>query len=131
MPEPTPAILAVIDDPARAETVTGALEARYATDYTIVSLVSAHARDELEALARRGVPVALVLVEHQSDAGALLGSVRALHQHAKRALLLRWGENRAAREAIVGVLSAGQADYFIVEPQSSPDEQFHRAVTEF
>ena len=85
----------------------------------------------LRELAEIGTPVALVLADRRAGGVGLLEAAHAMHPHAKRGLLLRWGENRAAREEVMRVLAMGHADYFIVKPTTSPDERFHRAVTEF
>jgi thioredoxin reductase (NADPH) len=61
----------------------------------------------------------------------VLATIRPLHPHAKRGLLLGWNENRSRREDINRTLARGDADYFVGKPMATPDERFHRAVTEF
>jgi thioredoxin reductase (NADPH) len=74
--------------------------------------------------------VALVVAERHEEGARLLAATRRLHPHAKRAVLVGWNENRAAREEIVQFLSHGDAEYYVARPMASPDERFHRAITE-
>ena len=62
-----------------------------------------------------------------------LEQAHELHPHAKRVLLLthsvRWGD-RSASQPIVTAVSLGQIDRYTTKPGASPDEQFHRVITE-
>ena len=64
---------------------------------------------------------------------AYLEQAHVLHPHAKRVLLLthsvRWGD-RAASQPIVTAIALGQIDRYATKPGASPDEQFHRVITE-
>jgi thioredoxin reductase (NADPH) len=127
-----PAILAVDEDETGNGLLNRELIGRYGGDYWVLVERSVNAAlGRLRELGRAGVPVALVLAPRQPAGPELLAAAHAIHPHAKRALLLRWGEFRAAREEIVHTLTLGQADYFVVTPAASPDERFHRAITEF
>jgi thioredoxin reductase (NADPH) len=123
--------LVVVDDgdPENAA-VVAELESRYDRDYTIDVVPYADAHAHLTTLAEAGTPVALLLAGHLDGGADLLVTAHTLHPHAKRAILLRWGQHRAAREQLVQTLVKGQADYFLVKPTTSPDERFHRVVTE-
>jgi thioredoxin reductase (NADPH) len=132
MPDSKPVILVVDEDPQRRANVARELTTRYGADYAIlVERSTDEARQRLGECERDDVPVALILARHTAGGVELLAAAHTPHRHTKRALLLRWGENRAAREQLIHVLALGQADYFVVEPSGSPDERFHRAITEF
>jgi thioredoxin reductase (NADPH) len=105
------------------------LESRYSRHYDVVVVTSNDdACRHLDA-ADAG-SVALVLADRERSM-SVLEATPARHPHAKRALLLRWNEQRSAREEVVGALSRGEADYFVTTPTVAPDERFHRAITEF
>ena len=52
---------------------------------------------------------------------------------AKRALLIEFGAwgDRPTADAILRAMSLGNIDYYVLKPWRSPDELFHRTVTEF
>jgi thioredoxin reductase (NADPH) len=126
-----PTIVAVAEDEETFARLSRALTSRYGGDYTIV--VDRSVEDglrRLEHLARAATDVALILADRASGGTSLLAAAHAIHPYATRALVLEWAENRRAREELVEALARGQADYFVVKPMASPDERFHRAVTE-
>ena len=49
----------------------------------------------------------------------------------RRALLIRWGEERESTEALIQACMLGSSDHYIARPVQSPDERFHRAIGEF
>ena len=60
-------------------------------------------------------------------------SVRQLHPHAKRALLVPpdvWADQPTA-DAIRDSMALGRIDYYVPSPAGSPDEVFHEAVSSF
>ena len=63
----------------------------------------------------------------------VLDRARELHPHAKRALLIDWGAwgDRPTAEAILHAMAKGQADYYVLKPSRTGEEQFHRAISEF
>jgi thioredoxin reductase (NADPH) len=127
-----PAIVVVDDDDRSRSVLARELRGRYDADYSIVVEDSVDdALRRLQGLASTDCDVALILADHQMGGARLLAAARGIHPHAKRGLLLEWGENRAAREEIVRVLGMGHADYFLGKPMESPDERFHRGITEF
>jgi thioredoxin reductase (NADPH) len=131
-----PLILAVDEDPEALERITGELQ-RYARDYTVICGPSTRAAlEQLERLHESGDAVAIVLAARGSGeltGERLLERVHELHPHAKRALLIPWGgwadEETAA--AIKNAMALGYIDYYAIKPWSSPDEVFHRLVSEF
>lgn len=129
--ETKPAIVA-LEGPAGLSVVADALLSRYSADYTIITEQSADAAlARLRELAEPGHEVALILGDRNLGGAEFLAAAHPLHPRARRGLLLDWGEHRAAREDIVRVLDLGQADFLLGKPLASPDERFHRDVTEF
>ncbi len=136
-PSGRPVIVCVDDD---AETLTRLEEAlckRYAADYRVISERSAaDALGRLEACRAAGDDVAVVLADQwmpEVTGDELLGKVKRLHPHAKRALLIdfgAWGD-RPTADAVLRCMALGHIDYYVVKPWRSPDEYFHRTITEF
>lgn len=132
-----PVILAVDDEDNTRNQLTIELERRYARDYRIVSVSSAKvALATLEELDESGASVALVLADQwmpDMTGVALLSHIRSTHPLTKRALLISWGDwgDDATAEAIRGGMSTGCMDYYLLKPWTSPDELFHRSVSEF
>ena len=126
-----PLILVVDDDDERRVRVHDELEHRYAADYRIAAVPTAGAAAELEAAAGRDEPVALVLAG--ASAAELLPGVARLHPAAKRALVIDWGDwgNEETAALVREAMAKGWTDYYVLRPWHSPDELFHRSVTEF
>jgi thioredoxin reductase (NADPH) len=63
----------------------------------------------------------------------LLERVHHLHPHAKRALLIPWGgwADEETADAIRTAMALGHIDYYALKPWSTPDELFHRLISEF
>ena len=59
--------------------------------------------------------------------------MRQLHPHAKRALLVGWGEwgFRATGDAILEAIEHGKIDHYVVRPVAPPDELFHQSISTF
>jgi thioredoxin reductase (NADPH) len=134
-----PVILAVDDDPLALDRVVDELDRRYARDYEVVGETSADAAlRRIDAVAQTRQPLALVLAdqwlrEPYLTGESLLGRTRELHPGTKRALLVDWGAwgDDATEQAIVRAMATGLIDYYVVKPWRSPDESFHRAITDF
>ena len=135
-----PVLLAVDDDPRARERIAAELRRRYTTDYRIFcESTSAGAKARLEELLRNGDEVAVVLADlwllgGPDDTGPrLLACVRDLHPRAKRVLLIDWGAWRydETSEAIKDAMASGHIDYYLMKPWRSPDEFFHRTISEF
>ena len=60
-----------------------------------------------------------------------LVAAHEIHRGARRGLLINWGEDRSAPQPIMQACALGHADYYLAKPVHSPDERFHRSVTEF
>jgi thioredoxin reductase (NADPH) len=130
-----PVLLAVDEDPEGIGAVERELSDRYGRHYRVICLRSTpEARDRLAELAEAGDEVALVLAG-QCLAGMtgseLLDHARHLHPHARRGLLIEWGQwgNRATGEEIFDSIAHGRIDHFVVRPGASPDELFLNAIS--
>jgi thioredoxin reductase (NADPH) len=132
-----PVLLAVEEDPDALARVEQQLSRRYGGDYSIRSAASPEAAlAAMEQMRAAGEQLALVLADHwlSGTTGAeLLARVKALHPGAKRGLLIEWGAwgDSATAEAIFEAMALGRIDYYVLKPQGSPDELFHRTVAEF
>ena len=133
-------VLLAIDEDAGCLSRTGEeLERRYGRDYDVRTERSpAAALRQLEELHEAGEPVAVVLAdqwlgEGETTGAELLARVKALHPSAKRGLLIEWGAwaHAETAEAIFEAMAIGRIDYYVLKPQRSPDELFHRTVGEF
>ena len=132
-----PVILAVDADPAGLAGVERELLDRYARHYDVVCTASAaEARDRLTQFRENGNDVAVVLAGKEVDdpsCSELLAEVRRLHPHAKRALLVGWGEwgFRETGDAILEAIEHGKIDHYVVRPVAPPDELFHHSISTF
>jgi thioredoxin reductase (NADPH) len=130
-------LLAADDDPAALGRVRTELERRYGRDYRVRAAASgSHALVELERLREDGGRVALVLADQWMPGltgTELLARVAVLHPGARRALLIDWAAwgDGATAAAILGAMARREIDYYVIKPWRSPDELFHRTVTEF
>jgi thioredoxin reductase (NADPH) len=134
-----PVILAVDDDPLALDRIVDELRRRYGRDYDVRGEGSADAAlERIESCSASGQPLALVLAdqwlrEPYVTGETLLGRTRERHPLAKRALLVDWGAwgDEATEQAILRAMATGLIDYYVVKPWRSPDESFHRAITDF
>jgi thioredoxin reductase (NADPH) len=131
-----PVLLAVEEDTAALAHIERELTGRYGGDYGVrVERGAEGALRTLESLRREGTPVALVLADQwlAGTTGAeLLAKVKQLHPAAKRGLLIEWGGwgDSDTAEAIFEAMALGRIDYYVLKPQGSPDELFHRTIAE-
>ena len=134
---PAPALLAVDADSAALGEVERELRGRYEGSYRVICTGSPdEALAILTRLSDAGEEVALVLAGQwlsETTGGELLEHVRQLHPHAKRGLLVAWGEwgHRPTAEAIFDSMALGRIDYYVLRPAVSPDELFHQAISSF
>lgn len=124
-------VILIVDPDADTSDTAEQLVARYSRDYTIaVASDVVTACQRMRALAETGNAVALILADRASSGAALLDDARTLHPHARRGLLLNWNESRSHREEIAVAFAHRQAECFVTKPSGSPDERFHRNITE-
>ncbi len=131
----TPVILAVDDELASLDVLTRELRKRYAADYAVVSeQLPARALEELRTWQAEGRDVALVLADQWMpgmDGADLLGEARLIHPHAKRVMLVSWGDP-SSPAMLLHSCAVGQIEYFIPKPwPTGPDEEFHSMVADF
>jgi len=128
-----PVLVVVDDEDASLRALAHELESRYGGDYQIVASVSAEdALTRLAGLVAEGSRVPLILADQWMPGmtGAeFLARARELHPTARRGLLISW-EDRSAAVPIVEAVALGQIEFYLPKPAWSPDEQFHRAITE-
>jgi thioredoxin reductase (NADPH) len=129
-----PTIVVVEDDDATRERLARELRCRYQADYTIIVESSPPlGLATLDRLVASGDEVAVVLAaESMSEMSGIdfLTTARDTHPRARRGLLIA-PRIRSAARAFARAWTLGQFDYFLPKPEATPDEQFHRAVTEF
>jgi thioredoxin reductase (NADPH) len=132
-----PVILAVEPDPEALGAIERELRDRYERHYRVVCVGSAaEAREHFVELEASGEALALVLAGVAPGDGSsddLLAEIRRAHPHAKRAMLIGWGDlgYREAGETILEAIEHGRIDHYLVRPAAPPDEQFHQAVSTF
>ena len=130
-------ILAVAEDGKTLTQVERSLSSRYGRDYRVICKTSpAEALEFLEQVCESSEELAVVLAEQWMDeitGEELLSRVRALDARAKRGLLIEFGEwgDQATADVIHRAMARGHIDYYVLKPWRSPDEPFHRTVSEF
>jgi len=109
------------------------LRKRYGADYQVITARSVKAAlDVLGGLRDTGRQVSLVLADQWLPGATgteLLARVRQLHPSARRVLLITWGD-QSSLEPMLRATVLGDIDAYVVRPGPSPDERFHRFVTE-
>jgi thioredoxin reductase (NADPH) len=136
MEHPKPVLVAVDDEADALGRIRHELR-RYEGSYTVVCESSpANAVSTLESLQQSGHEVALILSDQwmgeDLTGSEFLAGVRTTSPDAKRALLIDWGAwgDRQTADAILRAVALGDIDYYVLKPWRSPDELFHRTVTE-
>src|SRR5918999_4386563 len=129
-----PVLLAVDDDPNALGRIEHELRQRYGSYYRVACEDSPEVgMRTLRELRVAGEDVAVVLADQWMPGMTgveFLTHTRQLYPGAKRALLFERG-NRTTREPILQAMALGLIDYYVPKPERSPDEEFHRAITEF
>lgn len=133
-----PVILVVSADEGVRASLLAPLRRRYAEDYRIVEADGPSAGvaviEELAAAADGGI--ALVLADDASpvaDHESVFAAARRRFPDVRRGLVIEWGSwaDRATSDAVLQLMTHVQIDYYVVRPTHSPDESFHRAITDF
>ena len=128
------AIVIVCREPGAREILHRELSKRYGADYQILACgrpaeLAAWMRD----LRKAGLPVALVIGAvgaHDPDGIEVLAAVRRTDPTALRVAAVRWGDWESVR-SVFDAVTAGTVDHWVTRPVQAPDEEFHRAITEF
>jgi thioredoxin reductase len=127
------AIVVVGRDDATRQRIHRELARRYGTDYKVVTCdhppgLSA----QLQALRAAGTSVALVIGgvgTREPDGIESFAAVRPMEPIALRVAAVRWGDWGAGLP-VFDALTLGKIDHMAVGPEGSPDEEFHRSITE-
>jgi len=130
-----PVILVAVNTDDKRATLAAELERRYGADYRITSTVGSGV-DALSAASSDAQEVALVLSDELQLIGVAPGTFVQAHRlfrDARRCAVVEWRawSSEAASRSIWTALAAGDIDYYVVLPRRSPDEYFHRTITEF
>ncbi|WP_203702484.1 FAD-dependent oxidoreductase [Asanoa iriomotensis] len=130
-----PVLVAVDQDAGALRDVERELRDRYGRHYRVMSFHSPQeAQACLEDLSDSGDEVALVL-SGQRPSGAtgieLLDAARRLHPHAKRGLVIAWGDwgDPETGQAIFDSMARARIDHYVLRPSEPPDEAFHHAIS--
>jgi thioredoxin reductase (NADPH) len=136
-PHLPPAILVVSSDDDLRRLVVEPLHRRYAQDYRILDAATPHlAAALLEDLHAAGGQLALVLSDDASpteEHESIFAAARRSFPDTRRGLIIEWGSwaNRETSDAVLELMSRVQIDYYVVRPERTADESFHRAITDF
>ena len=128
------AIVIVSRDPGAREILHRELSKRYGADYQIVTCDRpAELAPWMRDLRKAGLPVALVIGgvgAQDADGIEVLAAVRAIDPTALRVAAVRWGDWQSMR-FIFDAVTVGTVDHWVNRPVQTPDEEFHRSITEF
>jgi thioredoxin reductase (NADPH) len=129
-----PVILAVDNNRKALADLRDALHRRYGADYRIVAHPSGPvALADLEEIRARGEDVALLIADQwmpEMEGTAFLNAAHKIHPSAQRALLVTWGDQRAA-PAILQGCSLGRLENYLRKPWSPPEIYLYPAIGEF
>ena len=132
-----PAILVVSADDRQRRALVDPLNRRYAQDYRIIDADTPdHAAAAIDELHAAGGDLALVLSDDASptdDHESVFAAARRSFPDVRRGLVIEWGSwaDRDTTEAVLELMSRVQIDYYVVRPEHTADESFHRAITDF
>lgn len=125
--------MAVDANPDALQKICQELRQRYGADYEISCQPSASAAlGVLELLRASGRQVALLLADHnlpERGGIAFLEQARRLHRGATRILLAEFGEP-VDEPAYLRAMALRQVDFGLHKPLTSPDEPFHKHLTD-
>jgi thioredoxin reductase len=127
-----PVILVAMTHTDDGSIVVTALERRVGADYDVVGCRGPlDGRARLRELSLSGDEVAVVLSD--ADDPEFFAYARGLYPDVRRGLVIEWGSwsQRRTADAVRGLMSTNHIDYYVVRPRTTPDEYFHRGVTEF
>ncbi|HVL82236.1 MAG TPA: FAD-dependent oxidoreductase [Actinomycetota bacterium] len=134
-----PAIVVVDDHPDDLSRIVEELNRRYGQDYDVWCLPTCNeAIAYLREAAEASSDVALVMADQDPrDRGMrgveVLEEAKRYHPGAKRCLLVSWGAwaVKALADELQDAMARSLMDYYVLKPWRTPDELFHRTVSEF
>jgi thioredoxin reductase len=128
------AIIIVSREPGAREILHRELSKRYGADYQILACDQpAELAARLRDLRTAGLPVALVIGRvgaQDPDGIEVLAAIRRIDPTALRVAAVSWGDWQSVR-SIFDAVTVGTVDHWVTSPVQTPDEKFHRSVTEF
>jgi thioredoxin reductase (NADPH) len=126
-----PLILVADDDPAERGRVVDELSRRYSGDYAVAGCAIAELEARLEQAGAQGDDVAVCLAAGERGA-ELLAGVRGRFPAARRGLLIPWlgWTDRSLRGLVLRAMAHGWIDLYVLRPTRTPDEVFHRTISE-
>jgi thioredoxin reductase (NADPH) len=137
IPPPRSVIVVAVRDEQRADQVATELRRRYDADYEVrVAHTATAAATVIDEVCAENGTVALLLAD---DASILASGVsvfvhaRRVFPDVRRGLLVEWGAwaDPVESQTVLGLMAEGHIDYYVLRPWRTPDEYFHRTVTEF
>src|SRR5215470_2113140 len=128
-----PVLVVVDDEDTSLRALTREMESRYGAHYRVVPGSSAEvALARLAELKAAGADVPLVLADQRMPGlggTQLLARVRGIFPTARRGLLVTWGD-MTAPVPFLEAAALGWLEFYLIKPTWSPDEGFHRVITE-
>ena len=126
------AVIRVVSSDHTDVSVADEIIRRYGADYDVAAWSDRdEALEDLRQLRSRGNHIALVVAVQSAveDGVGLLGRVREIDAHARRVIVVRWGDF-ASSQSVIEALARGAVDRWVLRPEHAADEEFHRAITE-
>jgi thioredoxin reductase (NADPH) len=130
---PRPVLFLISDDGGVLDRLAADLRRRFDADYRVVGSSAPTALAMLADLAARSDEVALLIADErivEPAAVELLDRAHALHQGAKRVLLINRG-NWSATHPAVRAMAVGKIDYHLYNPWRPVERILYLAVAEF
>ena len=128
------AIVIVCREPGARQILHRELSKRYGADYQIVACARpAELAPWMRDLRKAGLPVALVIGgvgARDRDGIEVLAAIRRIDPTALRVAAVSWGDWKSVR-SVFDAVTVGTIDHWVWRPVQTPDEEFHRSVTEF
>ena len=126
-----PLLVVADDDPADRARVLDELSRRYSGDYAVGGCTIDELEKTLDQAQAEGDDVAVCLAAGERGA-QLLAGVRARFPAARRGLLIPWlgWADHALGELVLRAMARGWIDLYVLRPAQTPDEVFHRTISE-
>ena len=128
------AIVIVCREPGARQILHRELSKRYGADYQIVACARpAELAPWMRDLRKAGLPVALVIGgvgARDRDGIEVLAAIRRIDPTALRVAAVSWGDWESVR-SVFDAVTVGTIDHWVWRPVQTPDEEFHRSMTEF
>ena len=113
-----PSIVIVASEPNSRAELAAAIERRFGSDYTVVSLDLSEVSSEVLDVSR---PIAIALAPIGGGDFSALDLVGVHEPGARRIAVVRVGDTSVA-QALSQALTLGQVDYYVGQPWASPEE---------